>query len=251
MKLLNTLLITACLAAPIAAQTPSVPAAAGLDVTGTWNATFTTQNGEIPAQIKIEKAAGKLAGTISSQMGQSPIEAEAKDKTLSIWFTMSGQNGPMAIELTGTIDGETYKGSASAGGTAAGTFVATKAKAEPAGPPAKTDPPAAPAASSSPSASLTGTWNASVELPSMTASPTIVLKQDADKLTGEYVSAQYGKFPITGTVKGADVTFWFAMNVEGTALNVTYTGKLEKEELTGSVNYGDMMSGTFTAVKKK
>ena len=85
----------------------------------------------------------------------------------------------------------------------------------------------------------------------MTATPTIVLKQEGEKLTGEYVSAQYGKFPITGTVKGADVTFSFAMNVEGNGLNVTYAGKVDKDgHLAGSVNYGDMMSGTFTAFRK-
>ena len=33
----------------------------------------------------------------------------------------------------------------------------------------------------------------------MTATPTMSLKQDGEKLTGEYVSARYGKFPIAGT----------------------------------------------------
>ena len=85
----------------------------------------------------------------------------------------------------------------------------------------------------------------------MTANPGITLKQDGEKLTGDYTSAQYGKFPINGTVKGNDVTFWFAMSVEGTALNVTYTGKIEADgSLKGSVNYGDMMSGTFSATKR-
>jgi len=57
---------------------------------------------------------------------------------------------------------------------------------------------------------------------------------------------------INGTVKGNDVTFWFAMSVEGTAMNVTYTGKIEADgSLKGSVNYGDMMSGTFSATRKK
>ena len=80
----------------------------------------------------------------------------------------------------------------------------------------------------------------------------MVLKQDSEKLTGEYVSAQYGKFPVAGTVKGADVTFSFAMNVEGTGLNVTYAGKVGNDgNMTGSVTYGDMMSGTFVATKTK
>ena len=101
-------------------------------------------------------------------------------------------------------------------------------------------------------ASLTGDYNVTVELPNMTANPTVVLKQEGEKLTGEYVSAQYGKFPIAGTIKGADVSFSFAMNVEGNGLNVTYTGKVDKDGvIKGSVAYGDMMSGTFTAAKKK
>ena len=42
------------------------------------------------------------------------------------------------------------------------------------------------------------------------------------------------------------------MNVEGNAINVTYTATVAKDgSLTGSVNYGDMMSGTFVASKKK
>ena len=42
------------------------------------------------------------------------------------------------------------------------------------------------------------------------------------------------------------------MNVEGNGLNVTYTGKADKDgAIKGSVTYGDMMSGTFTATKKK
>jgi hypothetical protein len=249
MKTVSVAALVLFLAAPLAAQTPAAaPVTPAADVVGTWNATFTTQNGQIPAEIKVTKTGAKLTGTISSQMGESTLEAEQKDKAVAMWFTMSGQNGPIAIELNGTVDGDTLKGTASAGGSPAGEFVATRAKAVPSTAPAKPESPSTP---SSPSTSLTGTWNVSIELPNMTANPTVVLKQDGEKLTGEYVSAQYGKFPVTGTVKGADVTFWFAMNVEGTALNVTYTGKLDKEALTGTVNYGDMMNGTFTAAKAK
>ena len=42
------------------------------------------------------------------------------------------------------------------------------------------------------------------------------------------------------------------MNVEGNGLNVTYTGKVDKDgTIKGSVTYGDMMSGTFSAALKK
>jgi hypothetical protein len=42
------------------------------------------------------------------------------------------------------------------------------------------------------------------------------------------------------------------MTVEGNGLNVTYTGTAGTDgAIKGSVAYGDMMSGTFTATKTK
>lgn len=262
MKTLNALaplaplIIVACLAAPAVAQTTTTtapPAAApAADVLGTWDASITTQQGQvIPSQLTLKKDGEKIAGTISSQMGDAPVEAEVKGKALTVWFTFQGQNGPMAIELDGTVDGDAVKGTMAVGGQAGGEWTATRGK-ESKDLPKESKGPAPPAPSTPSIPSLTGTWNVSVELPNMTANPTVVLKQDGEKLAGDYVSAQYGKFPITGTIKGADVSFWFAMNIEGTGLNVTYTGTVDQDgTLKGSVNYGDMMSGTFTAAKKK
>jgi hypothetical protein len=80
----------------------------------------------------------------------------------------------------------------------------------------------------------------------------MTLKQDGEKLTGEYVSAQYGKFPIAGTVKGADIAFSFSMSIEGNAFDVSYTGAVQKDgTLKGAVDYGGMLSGTFSATRKK
>jgi hypothetical protein len=244
---LNTLALIACLAAPVAAQTTTATTPA--DVLGTWDATVTTAQGQaIPSQIKLKKEAEKIVGTIGSQMGEMPVEAEVKGKTLTIWFNFQGQGGQAtAIELAGTVDGDSVKGTMAVGGQPGGEFVATRAKTAPAT--------TAPAAKDQPAAAktdLTGTWSVTVELPNMTANPTIVLKQDGEKITGDYVSAQYGKFPITGTLKGADVTFSFTMNIEGNGLTVTYAGAVDKDGgIKGSVTYGDMMSGTFYAAKKK
>lgn len=257
MKALNALsplIVVACLAAPAVAQTTTTAAppavAPAADVLGTWDATITTQQGQaIPSQLTLKKDGEKIVGTISSEMGGAPVEAEVKGKALSVWFTFQGQSGPMAIELDGTVDGDAVKGTMAIGGQAGGEWTATRAKdpkaKETPKEPAKDQPAAA-------KTDLTGTWNVTVELPNMTANPTVVLKQDGEKLAGDYVSAQYGKFQVTGTIKSADVSFWFEMNVEGTAMNVTYTGTVDKDgTLKGSVNYGDMMSGTFVASKKK
>jgi hypothetical protein len=245
--------LIATLAAPAAHSTSSGPAAQtttstttssttttteptpAADIVGTWDATFTAQQGPIPGQLVFKKDGPKIVGTVTSQVGTSPLEAEVKGKTVMVRFTIPRDQGPLAIQLDGTVDGETIKGSIGTGGQAVGTWVATRAKDAP----------------STSSPSLTGTWNVTIELPNMTANPTMILKQEGEKVTGEYVSAQYGKSPMTGTLKGSDVVMSFQMNAEGTPLNVTYSGKLEKDgTMKGSVTYGDMMSGTFTATKK-
>jgi hypothetical protein len=253
MKTLNSLALVMCLAAPAVAQTtPATPAPAAADVIGTWDVTVTTPQAAIPSLLKLRKDSDKIVGTISSQMGESSVQAEVKGKDLSVWFNFQGQNGPMAIELNGAVDGDSAKGSMLIGGQVGGEWVATRSKDSK--DPAKVSKDPAPSTpSKDPSTpSLTGTYNVTVELPNMTANPTVVLKQDGEKLTGEYVSAQYGKFPLAGTIKGAEVSFSFAMNVEGNGLNVTYTGAVDKDGvIKGSVAYGDMMSGTFTAKKSK
>ena len=247
MKILNTLALIACLAVPAGAQTTTTAAPAA-DVLGTWDVSVTTAQGQtIPSQVTLKKDGAKLIGTIASQMGETPIEAEVKGNALTIWFNFQGQNGPMAIELAGTVDGDKIKGSMGVGGQSAGEWIATRAKGAAAKETPK-EPVKEPAAAKT---DLTGAWNITIELPNMQATPTMTLKQDGEKLTGEYVSAQYGKFPISGTAKGEDVTFSFAMNVEGNGLNVTYTGKVDKDgSINGTVGYGDMMSGTFVAKKK-
>lgn len=260
MKTLSTLALLACLAAPAAAQststtptTATTTSSAPADVLGTWDATVTTAQGQaIPSQLKLKKEADKLVGTIGSQMGEVPVEAEVKGNTLTVWFNFQGQGGqPTAIELAGTVEGDTVKGKMAVGGEPGGEWIATRAKA-PAAAATTTSTDTAKAAPAAAKTDLTGTWNVTIELPNMTANPTIVLKQEGEKLSGDYVSAQYGKFAITGTLKGADVNFWFAMNIEGNGLNVTYTGTVDKDGgFTGSVTYGDIMSGTFTAARKK
>jgi uncharacterized protein (DUF2147 family) len=97
-------------------------------------------------------------------------------------------------------------------------------------------------------ANLTGAWNAKVELSGgQSGSPTFVLKQDGEKLTGTY-SGALGDAPITGTIKGSDVT----MDFEASGAQIHYVGKVDSDgkKMEGTVDYGGQASGTFTATKK-
>ena len=126
MKAITSLVFAACLALSTAAfaQTP----ASATDPVGTWNASFNTQQGVIPATLKLQKSGDKLTGTIGSQEGESPVEAEIKGKTLTVWFNYSANGQPIPVEMTGTVDGDSAKGTMTAGGSPAGDWTATRAK---------------------------------------------------------------------------------------------------------------------------
>jgi hypothetical protein len=239
--------VAASLALPAAGFAQATATAA--DPVGTWNASFNTQQGVIPATLKLQKAGDKLTGTIGSQEGESPVEAELKGKNLSVWFNYNANGQAVPIEMSGTIDGDSAKGTMTAGGNPAGDWTATRDKTDA----AAKDPRAAPNAKASGNADVSGEWSASLQLDTISATPAFTLKQDGGKLTGEYVSQQYGKFPLSGEVTGTAVTFTVSMNIEGNAIDAVYSGVLQADgSLKGSVDIGGgAMGGSFSAQRKK
>jgi hypothetical protein len=246
MKHLFAFVLAACLVPAAAAAQSTTTTTTAADALGTWNASFNTQNGVIPATLKLQKNGDKIAGTIASQEGESPVEAELKGAALTVWFNYAANGNQIPVEMTGTIDGDTAKGTMTAGGSPAGDWTATRAKDAKDAKDTKEPP-----AKASGSTDLSGTWNASLQLDAITAAPTFTLKQDGTKLTGEYVSQQYGKFPLTGEVTGTAVTFDVSMNIEGNAITATYSGVLQADgSLKGTVDIGGAMGGSFSATKK-
>lgn len=93
---------------------------------------------------------------------------------------------------------------------------------------------------------VTGKWTFQVETTAGAGSPTVVFKQEGEKLSGHY-SGQIGEADFTGTVKGKAITFSFSTNVQGLDLHATYTGTLEgKDAIKGSVTFTGLGDGTFT-----
>jgi hypothetical protein len=98
---------------------------------------------------------------------------------------------------------------------------------------------------------LTGKWTFTVQTSAGNGTPTVTLKQDGEKLTGHYSSAQLGEAELAGTVKGNDVKFTFGTEVQGVHLDVTYAGTIEnKDAMKGQVTLGGLGEGTFTAKRQ-
>jgi hypothetical protein len=95
---------------------------------------------------------------------------------------------------------------------------------------------------------ITGKWLFTVTTGAGNGTPTVTLRQDGEKLTGHYSSSQLGEADLTGTVKGNTVRFAFGVDVQGTHLDVTYSGTIESpDSIKGTVNLGGLGDGTFTA----
>jgi hypothetical protein len=81
-------------------------------------------------------------------------------------------------------------------------------------------------------ADITGNWKATAEGPNGTMERTFTFKQDGTKLTGETVSSMLGKSTIqNGKVEGDTVSFSINADFGGNAMTITYTGKINGNEI--------------------
>ena len=97
-------------------------------------------------------------------------------------------------------------------------------------------------------ANVAGKWIMTVNTPAGSSNPTFELKQDGEKITGTY-SGALGEAPVTGSVKGNELTLNIQIDAAGQQMVVVYSGKLEGDSVSGKVVLGDLGEGTFTGKK--
>jgi hypothetical protein len=205
---------------------------------GTWDMTLETPQGTRNFPFSLKEDGGKLVPS-------APFKsAEVKGDSITMKMTVKFQESDMEITYTGKIKGDDMSGDADFGGLASGTWTAKRKAAGSAAP----APGAAPAQSGA--TNVSGTWNATVETQAGTGSPSFVLKQDGENLTGTY-KGQFGEAPLKGTVKGNDISFAFKVDAQGQSLDITYTGKVNGDSMSGKVVLGSFGEGTWTAKKAK
>jgi hypothetical protein len=99
---------------------------------------------------------------------------------------------------------------------------------------------------------VTGVWIFTVESPAGKSNPTLTFKQDGEKLTGQYSSQLMGQADLTGTVKGQAIEFLVSATVQGTPIELKYTGAVDtKDSMKGTLSAGDFGNGTFSGIRKQ
>ena len=97
-------------------------------------------------------------------------------------------------------------------------------------------------------ADIAGTWNLTVTTQAGTGTPTLVLVQNGETLTGTY-TGRFGTSPIKGTYKDGTIVFSFEVSGPMGSTQVSYTGKVEGDSMSGSMQMGSMAGGTFSGKK--
>lgn len=98
-------------------------------------------------------------------------------------------------------------------------------------------------------ADISGTWKLTVNTSAGTGTPTLVVAQAGETLTGTY-TGRFGESPITGTFKDGALNFSFDASGPMGSAHVTYTGTVAGDTMSGNMQMGDMAGGTFTGKRQ-
>jgi hypothetical protein len=236
--------------ATVAVARPALASQANATVVGSWDMQVETPMGVNKSLLIIKQEGDKLVGMMKSPRGERPLKSmEVKGNDITMVLIIPFQGDEMTITYKGKVEKDSMKGEADFGGLASGPWSAVPHKEDAAASPAQPTTPSAGAAGE-----VSGVWDFTVELENgNTGNPTFTLRQEGEKVTGTY-KGPLGEAPVTGTIKGADVTLSYKINAQGTDLEATYSGKLTgKDGMAGTVKFSiaDLGSGKWTAKKKQ
>ncbi len=97
---------------------------------------------------------------------------------------------------------------------------------------------------------ISGAWDVTLKLHDATATPTITLHQEGQKITGTYAGG-LGKTGLEGTITGKNVKFAVTFRLLDQSFSATYDGTLDDDTMKGSVQFSAGGSGTWTAQRKR
>lgn len=94
--------------------------------------------------------------------------------------------------------------------------------------------------------SVAGEWDAVFNTPGGPQPLKLILKVDGEKLTGTAKRSR-GDVPLTGTIKGEDITFSYTIEYNGNSLTLTFAGKVKGDSMGGTVSFNDSAGDEWSA----
>ena len=113
-------------------------------------------------------------------------------------------------------------------------------------------PPAQPATPSpaTPVADLAGQWSVSIQFAAARSTHTLLLTQRGNDLGG-FHQGEFMTREITGTIDGDSVRIRSAYGEQhGDAVNLTFSGKVAADQMSGTLEMGEYLGATWTATRR-
>jgi L-seryl-tRNA(Ser) seleniumtransferase len=155
-------------------------------------------------------------------------------------IVVAGGAGSRAANMASTISVVPYQMMAGDARVVADRLYAVLSK-----PPHFDNPPAA----QPPSVKVSGQWTARLEYGRGTARHTFVIEQDGARLKGWH-SGEFDTGEISGSVSASSVQFRSSYRIQGQRISYTFTGAVEGDRMSGTVNQGEYGETRWTAERK-
>jgi len=205
-------------------------------VAGDWDAEMETPGQPSVAKITFKQEGEKLSGTVKRASGDSPLTGTIKGKAVKFSYTINYNGSALAIGITGTLDGDMIKGTASINdGAFEGGWIAKRVGGGSASSPAQ-------------SAQAAGgdAWEVTINSPQGTTTSKFVYTKDGETLKGA-LKNERGETPANGTLKGSDITIKFSVKFQDMDLPITLTGKVDGDLAKGDADFGGLAQGDWSA----
>ena len=95
-------------------------------------------------------------------------------------------------------------------------------------------------------AKVAGEWDATFNTPGGPRSLKLLFKVDGEKLTGT-AKRSNGDVPLTGTIKGSDISFSYTVDYNGNALTLIFSGKVSGDSISGTVSFNGQAEDSWGA----
>ncbi len=95
-------------------------------------------------------------------------------------------------------------------------------------------------------ASVAGEWDAVYNTPGGPRAFKLVFAVDGEKITGT-AKRSNGDVPLTGTIKGDDISFNYTINYNGNSVVLSFIGKVKGDAMGGTIYFNESASDEWSA----
>ena len=114
----------------LAALILTIPQQTEVNLSGEWSAVVTAPRGELEYTMYLTHEGPRLTGYFQSQYGEIPLKGTVKGAEVTLAWTMVDGSREIAVTMTGTVSGDTIRGTAKLGTIGEGAFRAERAAGE-------------------------------------------------------------------------------------------------------------------------